>query len=283
VDEAKSSLAPGQPGASLFCFPPPFLFQLANRFLMKKSTTLLLGSLTLVALAVSYCFLGGTKSAPPAAVSWEESQPLRMEFGEKALRNQPSGSAGADLSEEPPAAVIDGAPLAVAGRGDSLVPAGGEAPENPSTARLGASSFTAKTTPMAVASVSPPASPAGRGSSDTAKTTPMAVAGVSPPASPAGPVFELPLGLQVPAVLMPTDGALQWTPIQEALVKQTREQFLEDLQQGGAGDPSAPSVGGRAWKNAQENADGRFRKLFGDDAFLRQSLKAAKIAPTTVE
>jgi len=111
----------------------------------------------------------------------------------------------------------------------------------------------------------------------------MAVAGVSPPASPAGPVFELPLGLQVPAVLMPTDGALQWTPIQEALVKQTREQFLEDLQQGGTGDPSAPAVDGRVWKNAQENADGRFRKLFGDAAFLRQSLNAAKIAPTPVE
>jgi len=225
---------------------------------MNKSTTLLLGSLSLAALAVSYCFLGGTESAPPAAVSFEEGQPLRMEFGEKALRNQPSGSAGADLPEEPPAAVIDGAPLAVAGRGDSLVPTGGEVPENPSTPRLGASSF-------------------------TAKTTPMAVAGVSPPASPAGPVFELPLGLQVPAVLMPTDGALQWTPIQEALVKQTREQFLEDLQQGGTGDPSAPAVDGRVWKNAQENADGRFRKLFGDAAFLRQSLNAAKIAPTPVE
>ena len=139
-----------------------------------------------------------------------------------------------------------------------MVPTRGEAPENPSTPRLGASSVTAKNPPTAVASV-------------------------SPPATPSGPVFELPLGLQVPAVLMATDVALQFSPIQEALVKQTREQFLEDLQQGGAGDPSAPAVDGRAWKNAQENADGRFRKLFGDAAFLRQSLNAAKIAPTTVE
>ena len=225
---------------------------------MNKSTTLLIGSLTLGALAVSYCFLGGTESAPPAAVSWEESQPLRMEFGEKALRKAPVSIDSADLPEDPPQAVIDGATLAVAGRGDSMVPTRGEAPENPSTPRLGASSVTAKNPPTAVASV-------------------------SPPATPSGPVFELPLGLQVPAVLMATDVALQFSPIQEALVKQTREQFLEDLQQGGAGDPSAPGVDGRAWKNAQENADGRFRKLFGDAAFLRQSLNAAKIAPTTVE
>ena len=250
---------------------------------MNKSTTLLIGSLTLGALAVSYCFLGGTESAPPAAVSWEESQPLRMEFGEKALRKAPVSIDAADLPEDPPQAVIDGATLAVAGRGDSMVPTRGEAPENPSTPRLGASSVTAKNPPMAVAGVSPPASPAGPASSVTAKNPPTAVASVSPPATPSGPVFELPLGLQVPAVLMATDVALQFSPIQEALVKQTREQFLEDLQQGGAGDPSAPAVDGRAWKNAQENADGRFRKLFGDAAFLRQSLNAAKIAPTTVE
>ncbi|MCX6976491.1 MAG: hypothetical protein NTX04_00830, partial [Verrucomicrobia bacterium] len=214
--------------------------------------------LILAALSVSYYFLGGTKSAPPAASLMEEGQSLRMEFGEKALRREPASGAGADLPEEPPAVVIDGATLAVAGRGDSMVTAGGQAPENPASPRLGASSFTAKTTPMAVASV-------------------------SPPASPAGPVFELPLGLQVPAVMIATDASLQFSPIQEALVKQTREQFLEDLQQGGGGDPSAPGVDGTAWKNAQTNADGRFRKLFGDSAFLRQSLNAAKIAPTPVE
>ena len=228
---------------------------------MNKSTTLLLGSLTLAALAVSYCFLGGTESAPPAASLMEEGQALRMEFGEKALRKAPDSieaiEAG-EVPENPPAVVIDGATLPTVERVDSRVTARGEAPENPSTPRLGASSFTAKNPPTVVASV-------------------------SPPATPSGPVFELPLGLQVPAVLMATDVALQFSPIQEALVKQTREQFLEDLQQGGAGDPSAPGVDGRAWKNAQENADGRFRKLFGDAAFLRQSLNAAKITPTPVE
>ncbi len=219
---------------------------------MNKSTILLLGSLAVALVPVSYYFLSGNGPSGLAATSLTGSPPSRLEIANEKMRSESAVFDAADA----PQTVADAAPPST--RAPAVSGTAGQTAENPLTPRHG-------------------------GSNSTGKTTPLAVTNVPHPSIPAGPIFEIPLGLQVPAVLIETDPSLQFSPLQEELVRGAREQFLADLDQSRTGTPAAPAVDGTAWKNAQANADTRFRKLFGDAAYLRQSLNAAKIAPTTAE
>ncbi len=93
--------------------------------------------------------------------------------------------------------------------------------------------------------------------------------------------IELPSDAQVPAVLADdTDsdsGTAPKSPAQQAAADSLVEELLDQVAPANPGQPTDLED----WNNAVEYADERYRSLFGQDAFLKRSVQAARDALST--
>jgi hypothetical protein len=102
---------------------------------------------------------------------------------------------------------------------------------------------------------------------------------IAPPSASLGErVFDLGPGMQAPAAVMPTDPALPLTPRQETLKAGMARDFLAVIDRVQSDPAHPPELLGDTWIAAQRRADERFRLMFGDAAYLRQSAAAARAA-----
>lgn len=214
--------------------------------LMHKSTALLCGSLALAVATIGYYALDtDDRPFPPAELPAEG--PAKSPQNSFRSAAAPAVTAPTAGESEPAATDVAAAPVVSKVTGDPS-PAG--------------SSMTA--------AAARPADVAASGS------------GARPPQTVAAParqaqVFGLPPGLQAPAALIETDPSLKLSPLQEDLKKEITKQFLAAINGGVTGASEGAVVEADAWTAAQARADSRFRKLFGDAAYMSQSLNAARI------
>jgi hypothetical protein len=94
--------------------------------------------------------------------------------------------------------------------------------------------------------------------------------------------IHVPRGAQLPAAIVDEGAGLQ--PAQAAAADAIADSFLNAIEQGGSGNgvstgnkPSASKTGKSAasvWDSAREQADARYRALFGDSAYNAHTISA---------
>lgn len=91
-------------------------------------------------------------------------------------------------------------------------------------------------------------------------------------------IFELAPGMLAPAAVATTHEALPLNPAQETLKEKIADEFAREIE-GALADPITTSKAlGETWSHAQKRADERFRLMFGNAAFVKQSAAAAREA-----
>ena len=255
---------------------------------MKKLPLVFLSALTLCASAIVFFALA--PADPPAdAVAAAQTPPRGREPSPARARDgfvraEGSSSAAVPARAQPAAVGREDAgrsPIAA-----SFLPTIFVAEETrasqPVEDRASLEQPAARRKPDSAARVRTTSAPRAQGVADIrARLHPAAVPAVTgaTAASHAGErVFELAPGVQAPAALAAADPALSLTPQQEALMAQIAGQFADEIERVAA-DPSAePESIGQVWVAAQEDADARFRKMFGDAAYVRQKAAVAREA-----
>jgi hypothetical protein len=225
---------------------------------MNKSTALLLGSAAIAAMAILSCLLtpgdarfAATGPAPgePAAPHLEASSPGRG----LAASRVPAGPNGV------------GDTSAAGSRGSGNPVHRDHLRANAPLSAISAAQGISATTPdMARVSV--------------ADHLPMEFLGQPPLVGQGGGMqeFDLPPGLRVPAALVAPDPVHPLAAGQEQISNQIKARFLGAVNGSATDTPDGPVVGAGTWTAAQKWADNRYRTLFGDAAYQRQSLEAAR-------
>ena len=240
---------------------------------MNKSTPLLLGSLALAVAALAHYSRGtsdsdswtGLASRKPAASLPQQPQTKSPQHFFLPGSSSPAPAPMTDTTrvgtKESRAVALDVVPTPV------VLAVTGDA----SPAGLSATGNAASRSPRSTAA---PTSPQAASSSGTS-TLPLP-AETQPDEHVQ--VFELPLGLKVPASLVESDPTPDIFPLHEDLKKEITEHFLQAIDSNVASSSAGTVADGDAWVAAQTSSDARFRKLFGDAVYQRQNLKGARIA-----
>ena len=91
---------------------------------------------------------------------------------------------------------------------------------------------------------------------------------------PGPPILEITPGIPLPAVLLAQDDPL--SPQAEAIKDRIAEEFEDAITQ--TSNPEKPKVHPDAFRAARDRADDRYRMFFGDTAYNRMTMSAAKQA-----
>lgn len=89
--------------------------------------------------------------------------------------------------------------------------------------------------------------------------------------------ITVPPAAPFPAVLLQTnneqDPAAAMTPAQQKLADRLATEFARDVRQSEADNGAVEEAVFEGWRNATNKANGKFRSLFGREAYIREDIR----------